>query len=139
MKWEYAFAILLHGVENLLMTTPVIYAFTKAQERNAILEDTIGPVPQETESLERLRMLAITAPVCAVILVPIQALLIYLYNHFGHPWNNFFKEFNAEDRYSDDFGVVYICDDCDNVLDASLNICTYCDPFNSYPLFNVFE
>ena len=86
------------------MTTPIIYAFTKAQERQYYLEQTIGPIHQETEAYEMLRVLSIVAPSVALILVPIQIMLIYLYNTHGHPWCQFFKQFNAGDRKTNGFG-----------------------------------
>ena len=151
MKLEYGFVIFLHATENLLMTTPVIYAYTKAQERNAFLEDTIGPIRPETESLERLRILAITAPLVALVLVPIQLVLLYLYNCFGHPWCNFFQQFNGEDINSPDFGNVIskldisiqdeegIDQDCKNDVEACQSICSRDSPFNLHPVFSIFE
>ena len=87
------------------MTTPIIYTFMKAQERHNFLEQTVGPIPQETESLVRLKWLAIIAPTAVLILVPIQLLLIYLYNRMGHPWCNFFQQFNEEYKENEDLGV----------------------------------
>ena len=98
MRWkmvviEYAFVIFLHTIENVLMLIPMIYLLMKAQERHDFLEATIRPMSQETECLSRLQAIVIAASSIVGLIVPIQIILIYIFNLKGHPWSNFFKQF----------------------------------------------
>ena len=80
-------------VENLLMLVPMVYAFFAAQNRQNFLLRTIGPIPQETEAYENLRLLAIIMPSICVFAAAIQMALIYGFNKAGHPWKIFFQQF----------------------------------------------
>ena len=75
------------------MLYPLFHAYFAAMTRQNFLEDTIGPIAQETRCLEKLNYLTITMTSLVASAVPIQMILIVLYNRMGHPWSNFFKQF----------------------------------------------
>ena len=126
MKRSYLFILLLQGVENLLLVTPLIYTFANVKERHQFLEDTIGPVPLEIEAMERLRWLTIFAPLLVVLSIPAQFLVIWLFNKYGHPWARFFNEFSnylvhntTDERNMDELPMLSKDDGAQNMLLAS--------------------
>ena len=45
-------SLIINGIFNLLLLTPLIYLVSKMQERHDVLTNTIGYLPQEEEALK---------------------------------------------------------------------------------------
>ena len=46
-------------VENMLLITPLLYAYDNVQKRHQFLEETIGPVEEENKVMTRFQFLVI--------------------------------------------------------------------------------
>ena len=93
MKIEYLFLVLLHAFENLLLISPAIYTYTNVKRRHQFLEDTIGATELETEAMIKWEYIVTIAPTIVILSIPIQLLLLWAFNMYGHPWKRFLTEF----------------------------------------------
>ena len=79
-------------VENIFLISPMLYTYNNVKERHQFLVDTIGPVKEEREVMDRFQFIVTFAPTIIVLCLPLQVLFIWLYNRYGHPWKKFFHE-----------------------------------------------
>ena len=83
-----------------------MYLYHTASIRHEFLEATIGAVALEKEAMHNIFWLTTTS-VCAVtLLAPIQLILLYAFNLYGHPWKPFFNEFASTDAELKQYGTV---------------------------------
>lgn len=97
---ELIFQISLQFVENILLVCPLLYTYIQVKTRHQFLEDTIGPLELEIEAINNFELLLISSITLITVSVPLQALLFWLYNKYGHPWKRFFNEIS---KISSDF------------------------------------
>ena len=98
-------SIILHLSENLLLITPLIYLYSAVSLRHSFLENTIGPLPLEIEAMNRIHSLVIVSLIAVLSSMPLQILLIYTFNKYGHPWCRFYNEFSSEEMDLEHFGI----------------------------------
>ena len=80
-------------MEHIMLLTPLLVLFIIVKERHFFLEQTIGAIPHEWDTVYQVRALLIIGIASVCLLLATQLLLFWLYNYYGHPWNRFFKEF----------------------------------------------
>ena len=88
--------ILLHAVENFLLLCPAIYTYTNVKARHLFLEETIGPVPLESQAMQNMTLIVIIAPIVVLLSIPVQFGFIWAFNKYGHPWKIFLSNFDQE-------------------------------------------
>ena len=98
---EFVVSLLIHFLENLLLVSPLLFLYVRATERHLILEQTIGPNHLEEKTMEMIWKLVIGALAIVFISTPLQFLLFWTYNYYGHPW----KKFLVTDAASVDWTV----------------------------------
>ena len=42
---DYVMMVILHAVENILLTVPAFYTYSNIKKRNIFLEDSVGLLP----------------------------------------------------------------------------------------------
>ena len=94
-------------VENIFLISPMLYTYINVQERHQFLEDTIGPVKEESEAMARFQFLIVFAPIVIVLCFPLQVLFIWLYNKYGHPWKKFFREISKSSSKNKQENISY--------------------------------
>ena len=94
VKLEYIALVLLHAFENLALIIPATYTYINAKKRHTFLEETIGTLPLEDLSMQRLEWIVALAPTLIIISIPLQLGLIWAFNKYGHPWKRFFMKFS---------------------------------------------
>ena len=91
---EYIMMVLLHAFENILLVVPAFYTYSNIKKRNTFLEDSIGLLPLETVATQRWEWIVTLVPILVIASVPMQLVLIWAFNKYGHPWKRFFAEFS---------------------------------------------
>ena len=66
-----------------------MFLYVRASERHLILEQTIGPNRLEEKSMDLIQKFVIGAMAIVTLSIPLQFLLFWIYNHYGHPWKRF--------------------------------------------------
>ena len=83
---EFLVSLFVHFLENLLLISPLLFLYAKASERHLMLKQTIGPNRLEERSMDLIQKLAVGAVAIITICIPLQLLLFWMYNYYGHPW-----------------------------------------------------
>ena len=89
---EFLALTLLHGVENLLMITPVMHLYSKVSERHAFLTSTVGPTVLETDAINSIRSFTCVCLSLVLSIIPLQIAFYWIYNLIGHPWKRFLNQ-----------------------------------------------
>lgn len=103
---EYTLVVFLHAIENFLMVIPALYIYSNITRRNAFLEETVGLLPIESLATQRWEWIVAMVPSLIIISVPMQLVLIFAFNKYGHPWKRFFAEFSRLPKRSSKFSAV---------------------------------
>jgi len=106
VKMEYIMMVLLHAFENILLVVPAFYTYSNIKKRNTFLEDSIGLLPLETEATQRWEWIVTLVPILVITSVPMQLVLIWAFNKYGHPWKRFFAEFSRLPKRSSKVSAV---------------------------------
>ena len=84
-------SLIINGIFNLLLLTPLIYLVSKMQERHDVLTNTIGYLPQEEEALKTGYYLLIGSLSMVIVGTILEVLFFWLYNGSCHPFANILK------------------------------------------------
>ena len=98
VKIEYITLVLFHGFENMLLILPAIYTYTNIKVRHHFLEETISPLLLESIAMQRWEWIIVSAPLLVISSIPLQLVLIWAFNKYGHPWKRFFREFSKKPK-----------------------------------------
>ena len=116
---EFSAITAIQGIENLLLITPMVYLYFKVQERHSFLLSTIGPVLLETLALETIGLFVTVSISAAIINIPLQIVLYWIYNLKGHPWKRFLQQIylEEEDQFPGMVGLNCKDETCDDKIE----------------------
>ena len=106
VKREYILIVLLHAIENFLLVLPAIYTYSNVKRRNSFLQDTVGLLPLESIATQRWGWIIVLIPSMIIMSVPLQLVLIWAFNKYGHPWKRFFAEFSVSPKRSSTISAI---------------------------------
>ena len=69
-----------------------MYTYSNIETRHQFLEETIGPVPLESQALQNMKLIVIIAPIVVLLSIPVQFGFIWAFNKHGHPWKMFLSK-----------------------------------------------
>ena len=71
------------------MIAPMFFLYSKASERQSLLEETIGPNNLEIKSIKTIWILLVGGITMIGASIPLEIIGFLVYNYYGHPWKRF--------------------------------------------------